>query len=58
MVLFPERIHNLECPHEELNKCPQNFSFVSKKTLRPTGYLCAKIELKIIIFMNDQQLQL
>ena len=31
-------------PTEELNKCPRNFSFVGKKTLRPTGYLCAKIE--------------
>ena len=29
---------------EELNKCPPNFSFVGKETLRPTGYLCAKIE--------------
>ena len=31
-------------PTEELNKCSRNFSFVGKKTLWPTGYLCAKIE--------------
>ena len=31
-------------PTEGLNKCPRNFSFVGKKTLQPTGYLCAKIE--------------